>query len=157
MKKNLIFLLFCLSLFNAGCANFDSTKIDQNLLDKYLTRSYPQSKNKTWDATLAALKFYKTGIAKQDRTSGIIVTERVPFYELVEVSGSNYSAVGQSFVATHKYYLKISGDSSNSTVKAYKYRFWRNNVEETTLNAPWNNENVWNPLFLEIKNQLEEM
>jgi len=155
--KKILFLLLGFSFFSSGCANFDSTKIDQKLFDKYLTKSYNYSKNKTWEATLAALKFYKTGIAKMDKARGIIITKKVPFYEMIRVTGYGGSGTGQSFVASHKYYLKVTGNSSKSTVKAYKYRFWRNNVEETKLNAPWNKENNWDPFFKEIQNQLEEM
>lgn len=154
--KKLIFSLVCLSLMSTGCGSF-GTKIDEKLLNENLTKSYNSSKVKSYNATIAALKTLKIGIEKQDKVKGTIVTERVPFYEVIHVRGTQSSAVGQSFVATHQYYLLISGNDSSSTVKAYKYRLWRNNVEIDELNASWTKENVWDPFFKEIQNQLDEM
>ena len=153
--KNGLFLLMILSFITTGCIS--NTTIDQTMLDRYLTKSFNCSKSKCYDATLAALNELKIDVDKQDRSKGIIITERVPFYELVQVTGNQYSASGQSFVATHKYYLQISGNKSTSTVKAYKYKLWKNNVEQNELNGDWCKENVWDPFFNEIQTQIDEM
>ncbi|XDD48658.1 hypothetical protein AB3N59_09310 [Leptospira sp. WS92.C1] len=151
MRRILILLAFLFIYSN--CVT--STKIDEALYNKDLTRSYTQSKDKTFDATIYALKQFKIAIEKQDKAKGIIITEKVPFYELLHVTGTQYAASGQSFVAFHKYYLQISGDKSSATVRTVKYRLWNNNIEQTELNAEWCKINIWDPLFKEIQIKLD--
>jgi hypothetical protein len=136
-----------------GCG---TAQINEELYNKYLTRTYNYSKDKCFNATLAALKEHKTGVEKQDREKGLITTEKVEFFKLVEVTGTQYHATGQTFTATHKYYLQITGDNKTATVKAIRYRLWRNAVEQNDLNASWTKENVWDPFFNTIKDKLEE-
>lgn len=153
--KNYLMFLTSLVIFLSGCSFGD--KIDDNLLNRYLKRTYNAPIGKCFDATLGALKEMKTGVEKMDKQKGTIITEKAPFYEELRVAGGNYSATGQSFVASHKYYFKITGNNNRSTVQVVKYRFWQNNKEIDELNASWCNENVWEPLFKEIQNQLDEM
>lgn len=151
VKKVLLILAFISFYLNCVVA----TKIDEALYNKDLTRSYNQSKEKTFQATIQALKEFNIAIEKQDKEKGIIVTEKTPFYELIQFTGNQYVANGQSYVAYHKYYLQISGDKSSSTVKTVKYRLWNNNIEQTELNAEWCKQNVWDPLFKEIQIKID--
>lgn len=153
MKR--LFLLLIGSLLMIGCGA--NHLINEELYNNYLSRTYNYSKDKTFDATLAALKEDNIGVEKQDRAKGVIITEKAEFYRSVEVVGTQYSARGRSFSAMHKYYLQISGDNRSSTVKATRYRMWRNAVEQNDLNAAWCKKNVWDPFFSSIQDKLEEI
>lgn len=137
----------------SGCA---SNPINQELYNTHLTKSFNHSKDKVFSATLAALKELNIGIKKQDRKKGLITTEKAEFFKLVQVTGNQHSASGQTFTATHRYYLKITGNNNSATVKTTRYRMWKNAVEQTELNASWSKENVWDPFFNSIKDHLEE-
>jgi len=143
-KLGLFLMLAFLTL--TGCA---STPINQELYTQYLTRTYTHSKNKCFDATLAALKELKTGVETKDKAKGLITTERVDFFRQVE-----YSSSGQTFMAAHKYYLKITGNQKSATVTVSQYRFWRNHVEQTEVNTAWCKENAWDPFFNAIAKNL---
>ncbi len=146
--------LIGLLLITVGC--FSNHLINDELYNNYLTRSYNYSKKKCFDATLAALKELEIGVEKQDREKGLITTEKSAFFRLVQVTGNQYSATGQTFTATHKYYLQITGDNKSATVKTIRYRLWNNAVEQPDLNASWCKENVWDPFFNLIQEKLEE-
>ncbi len=152
--KRMMLPLVGLLLLTTGC--FSNHLINEELYNEYLTRTYNYSKQKTFDATLAALKELQTGVEKQDREKGLITTKKVEFFRLVQVTGNQYSATGQTFSATHKYYLQITGDNKSATVKAIRYRLWKNAVEQPDLNASWTKENVWDPFFNLIQEKLEE-
>lgn len=140
-----------------------ATKIDENLYNQNLTKSFPYSKEKTFNATLAALNELKIPVEKVEKDKGIIVTEKVPFFNMTLIRGtqygnqynSNLSATGHEIQASHKYYFQIIGDKTNTTVKTVKYRLWQNQVEQTELNAQWCKENVWDPFFKEIQVKLD--
>ncbi len=149
--KRTILVCTALLFFLSGCVTL--TKIDDQLYDKYMTKSYSYSKDKCFTATLAAFKDNKTGIEKQDRANGTIITEKTVFYEGA-VGGSGYAKL---ITNSHKYYLKITGAGNSATVKVYKYRIWDSTGERTEINAEWCAENLWNPFFKEIQNKLEEM
>jgi len=91
------------------------------------------------------------GIEKLDREKGTITTEQTPFYERIE---TGRHTVIQTALWTHKYYLQISGNNNSATVRAVRYRVWRNNIEQTEINGAWFNENVWNPFLKEIQEKL---
>jgi hypothetical protein len=141
-------------LFLASCVS--NQKIDKELYKTYMTRTYNSSKNKCYNALLAALKELKIKVEKTDKEKGQVITDRVEFYTLVEVTGTQYSASGQSYTATNKYYFQVDGDNKKGTVRVTRYRLWRNAVEQTELNAEWCKENVWDPLFNEIQEKLNE-
>jgi hypothetical protein len=143
-KQGVLLVLAFLTL--TGCA---STPINQELYTQYLTRTYTHSKNKCFDATLAALKDLKIGVETKDKGKGLITTERADFFRRVEYSGS-----GQTFVAAQKYYLKITGNQKSATVTAYRYRYWKNHEEQTELSASWCKENAWDPFFKTIEEKL---
>jgi outer membrane murein-binding lipoprotein Lpp len=145
-------LIFAVALiFLAGCVSV--ARIDDAMYDQYLTKTYDYSMDRTFNATIAALKDFKIGIEKQDRANGIIVTQRAVFYEGA-VGGQGYA---HRVNHEHKYYFKITGTANSATVKATKYRIWQNNVERMEINPQWCAENLWNPLFREIQNKLEGM
>lgn len=152
--KRMILPVVGVLLITIGC--FSNHAINEELYNNYLTRTYNYSKKKSFDATLAALKENKIEVEKQDREKGLITTEKADFYRLVQVTGNQNYATGQSFTATHKYYLQITGDNKSATVKAIRYRMWKNAVEQTELNASWCKENVWDPFFNLIQEKLEE-
>ena len=149
--KRLALLVFMVPFVSFGCAS--TQPINDDMYAQYLSRTFNYSKNKCFDATVAVLKESKMGIEKQNREIGTITTERTGFYMRVE---TGHHTVTQTALWTHKYYLQISGNNSNSTVRAIRYRVWRNNIEQTEINGAWFNENVWNPFLKEIQEKLAE-
>ncbi|TGK02597.1 hypothetical protein EHQ53_13610 [Leptospira langatensis] len=147
---------FLATLLIAFLSNCVSTQINDEFYRAYLTRDFNYPKDKVMQATLAALKTQKIGVEKIDLQKGVIVTERDAFYKQTTISGNQYYATAQSQVATHQYYLLVTGDKSRSTVQATRYRLWNNNIEQTHLNANWGKTNIWDPFFKEIQEKLEE-
>ena len=66
-------------LLATGCAHM--VPLDANALDFYLTRKYHAGRELCFDATVKTLRDMNTPIAKRDRASGTIVTERARFNE----------------------------------------------------------------------------
>ncbi|TGK06618.1 hypothetical protein EHO59_00295 [Leptospira semungkisensis] len=152
-KSGVGLLVAFLIVFLSNCV---STQINDEFYRMYLTREFNYPKDKLIQATLAALRTQKIEVEKADLQKGLIVTERYPFFKLTTISGNQYYASAQSQVATHQYYLLITGDKKRSMIQATRYRLWNNMVEQTHLNANWGKANVWDPFFKEIQDQLEE-
>jgi len=150
MKRFALLVLLSL-LVSLGCAS--TQPINDAMYAQYLSRSFNYSKNKCFDATIAVLNESKIGIEKQDKEKGTITTEKAGFYIRVE---TGQHTVTQTALWTHKYYLQIIGNNSNATVKAIRYRVWRNNIEQTEISGAWFNENVWNPFLKEIQEKLTD-
>ncbi len=144
--KRFIPAIIVLLILLTGC--FKTYKMDDpELYDKHLTRSFNYSREKSFNATLAALKEMKTGIEKVDIEKGIIITDKAVYEERFDR--------GKLHTFKNKYYFQITGNGNNSTVKVYKYREWDNNVELEGVYPPYQGEKLWNPLFKEIQNQLD--
>lgn len=152
--KKLLLPLIGLLLITGGC--FSNHLINDELLNNFLTSTYNYSKDKCFDATIAALKELEIDVEKQDKAKGLITTKKAEFFRVVQITGSQYAATGQTFTGTHKYYLQITGNDKSTTVKAIRYRLWKNAVEQTELNAAWSKQNVWDPFFNLIREKLEE-
>ncbi len=144
-------LVFVMLFLILGCGS--TQLINDAMYTQYLTKTFNYSKNKSFDAIIKVLNEYKVGIEKQDREKGTIITDRTGFYQRIETRG-HY--VTQTSLWTHKYYFQVSGNNSNATIKAVRYRVWRNNIEQTEINGAWFNENVWNPFLKEIQEKLVE-
>lgn len=119
----------------------------------YLTKSYDHSAGKYFNATLAALKDLKNKMRKAERAKGLIVTDRTVFLE----SAHGSAGYAQLVTRTHQYYIKISGAVGKSIVAVTNFICWVNTVEQTELSHSWFAQNVWNPLFNEIKIKLDGM
>ena len=83
----------------AAVASACTTTIDQKMLDEHLTRTYPATPSKCFEATLGSLKDFKIPVETADAKTGKIVTERTPAVTTVFVQGTSGSAVGQTVTA----------------------------------------------------------
>ncbi len=152
--KRFFYIIMMTFIFLAGCnTTVGSKKIDEQMYNNYLTKSFFYSKDKCFRATLAALKDSNISIEKQDREKGIIITKRSDFNSLDE----DLAIFSTMISSAHQYYFQIKGGSDSSIIKVYKYRYWKNNAEQTELDYDWFESYVWNPLFNKIYLHLNNM
>lgn len=141
-------------VFLTGCSMAIPTKkIDEQMYNSNLTKSFDYSKDKCFKATLAVLKESKTGIEKQDRNKGVIITERTAFND----SSEGVEGLVSFTTYEHQYFFQITGGADKAVIKVYKYRYWKNKEEQIELNEFWFEDNVWNPLFNKIFLNLQNM
>ncbi len=129
-----------------------------------LSHTYAASREKCYAATLAALKDLHTPVQKADPATGKIITERAQFFDVVtsHAHGDGYgnaTATASEIKQEHKLYLEVTGDAGGSScqVSATKYQMWTNNIEAVSTTAsslPWAHQNVWDPFFKSIQDQL---
>ncbi len=153
MRKWIIVMLCCAGIYAITGCTMGLNKMDDQMYASYLTKSFNHSADHCFNATLAALKDLKIKVQKADRAKGLIVTDRTVFHE----SAHGTAGYAQLVTRTHQYYIKIAGTGNKSTISVTKFRYWVNNVEQTELSHSWFADNVWNPLFNEIKVKLDEM
>jgi hypothetical protein len=94
----------------------------------------------------------RIGVAKAEIASGIIVTDRALYG--VHATGNAYSAVTTQ--SEQKYHLKVTGDKTSCRVAATKYQIYANGKEwKDGMSASWGKENLWDPLFDSIRDNLQ--
>lgn len=160
MKKSVLLAAFAMLLFS-GCAKRMYLN-DDNLYDQYLTKSYDGTPDACFLATKAALEENKIPIKSEDPEKRTIVTEK---YEGLRFAVHNYShsaytstgasVVHQQFQKYHFAIKGVKGNKNQCVVKVTKFRAWTDQSEAEWVNPDWCAQNLWEPLFGSILEQLE--
>lgn len=93
----------------------------------------------------------KIGIQRSDASNGIIISNRGIYG--ITATGNAFASVATK--SEQKYSLKITGNEKNCRIAATKYQIYANGTEwKDGMNASWGKENLWDPFFGTIEENL---
>lgn len=143
----LIATFFALFALLSGCAKTMQLD-DPQLYDQYLTRSYNQPVDVCYNSVLTTFNDRGVALTKADPMAGRIVTERH-----IAAIYAGYGVVG---AISHRYYIDVTGDKNNCTIKVTKYKAWKGDNEVPYVKVDDIYSYYWAPLFGGFESNFEE-